>query len=59
METGFTLLEVRTGFLHGVLKCLGMLQGRVLHIKTKKKILINMCPEVSGFLSLLKDCIKK
>jgi hypothetical protein len=49
MEPGFILLEVRADFLHGVLKCSGMLQGWVLHIKTKKKFLFNMCPEVSGF----------
>jgi hypothetical protein len=58
METRFTLLEVRVGFLHGVLKCLVMLQGWVLHIKTEKKILFNMFPELSGFWVCCKITFK-
>ena len=36
------------------LKCLDKLQGEVREIKPKKKVHINICPEMSGFFTLIE-----
>ena len=38
--------EIHSG-LQGVSKILGQIEERVLRVKTKKQMLINMCPEMS------------